>query len=296
MTIRLAASSGFCFGVRRAIQMALSAAEGKNNDVYTIGELIHNPQFVQELTEKGIKICNDVSSLRDSTVIIRSHGITRQELETLIANRNRIIDATCPYVSRTHEFIKNAIDENYDVIILGDKNHPEVIGMLSYGNSSTKVVAPGEIPKDFNKKRLCLISQTTQKIEDLNNLVCEILPQLIELKIFNTICLATTQRQIASAKLAKHSDLMIVIGGKQSSNTKMLASMCSKYCQTVHIETEDELTEELFLGKQYIGITAGASTPESRIVKVYNKVLKINGEEDLVTSIQSIPLFKEESC
>jgi len=182
------------------------------------------------------------------------------------------------------------------VMILGDKTHPEVIGMMSYGNQNTRVIAPGESPDGIIKPRLCLISQTTQKIEYLKNLVCEVLPKVMELKVYNSICLATTQRQSASAKLAENSDLMVVIGGKQSSNTKMLASLCAKYCQTVHVETEDELTDDLFIGKEKIGITAGASTPESRIVKVYNKVLKINGDESLVTSIRSIPLFKEESC
>jgi len=295
MKIRLAASSGFCFGVRRAIQMALTASKD-GSDVYTIGELIHNPQFVDELSKKGIKICNDASKLHNSTVIIRSHGITREELDTLKSNGNTIIDATCPYVSRTHELIQRAIYEDYEVIILGDKTHPEVIGMMSYGNLGTRVVAPGESPDIVNKPRLCLISQTTQKIEYLKNLVCDVLSKVIELKVYNSICLATTQRQNASAKLAEHSDLMVVIGGKQSSNTKMLASLCAKYCQTVHIETEEELTESLFIGKEKIGITAGASTPESRIVNVYNKVLKINGDESLVTSIRSIPLFKEESC
>ncbi len=295
MILRLAAYSGFCFGVRRAIQMALDASKGRDL-VYSIGELIHNPQFVQDLEEQGIKVANDITALRNSVVIIRSHGITREELEALKANGNTIIDATCPYVSRTHELIQIAIRDDYEVFILGDASHPEVIGMMSFGDLHTSVIAPGEIPSGIHGKRICLISQTTQKIENLEKLACAILAQVLELKVYNTICLATTQRQNASAALAKDSDLMIIIGGRKSSNTKMLASLCSEYCETLHIETEDELVADSVLGKARIGIAAGASTPEERILKVYKKILKINGEEDSATSVHDIPLFKEESC
>lgn len=295
MILRLAASSGFCFGVRRAIQMALEASKGRDV-VYSLGELIHNPQFVKELEEQGIKVAKDALDIHDSVVIIRSHGITLQDLQILQANGNTIIDATCPYVSRTHELIQTAIQDGYKVLILGDAGHPEVIGMMSYGNQDTKVIAPGEVPSGVNGKRICLISQTTQKIENLKKLTCDILTLVLELKVYNSICLATTERQNASAALAKESDLMIVIGGRKSSNTKMLASLCSQYCLTLHIETEDELTADSLLGKARIGLSAGASTPEDRILKVYNKILKINGEEGLATSAHNIPLFKEESC
>lgn len=295
MILRLAASSGFCFGVRRAIQMALDAAKGRDV-VYSIGELIHNPQFVKELEEQGILVARDVKNVSNSMVVIRSHGITREDLQILQNQGNTIIDATCPYVSRTHELIQTAIDDGYEVIILGDARHPEVIGMMSYGNKQTRVIAPGEVPDDIKNKRICLISQTTQKIENLNKLVCDILSGVLELKVYNSICLATTERQNASAALAKDSDLMIVIGGRKSSNTKMLASLCSQYCETLHIETEDELTPDSVAGKTRIGLSAGASTPEDRILKVYNKILKIKGNKDLATSIHNIPLFKEESC
>ncbi|MCB5252088.1 MAG: 4-hydroxy-3-methylbut-2-enyl diphosphate reductase [Candidatus Cloacimonadaceae bacterium] len=295
MILRLAASSGFCFGVRRAIQMALDASKGRDV-IYSIGELIHNPQFVKELEEQGIKVAKEAQDIYDSVVIIRSHGITFQDLQILQANGNIIIDATCPYVSRTHELIQIAIQDGYEVLILGDAKHPEVIGMMSYGNHHTRIIAPGEVPSGIKGKRICLISQTTQKIENLKKLACDILTQVLELKVYNSICLATTQRQNASAALAKDSDLMIVIGGRKSSNTKMLASLCSQYCTTLHIETEEELTADSLLGKERIGLSAGASTPEDRILKVYNKILKINGEEGLATSVHNIPLFKEESC
>ncbi|MDI3503418.1 MAG: hypothetical protein PWP64_354 [Candidatus Cloacimonadota bacterium] len=295
MQVRLAAYSGFCFGVRRAIKMAIEASKGTQK-VYTLGALIHNPQFVAELEEQGILAMPRAADISNSVVIIRSHGITKQEYEILTRQNNTIIDATCPYVKRTHEMIQSAISDGYQVCILGDKNHPEVIGMLSYSDDKTIVVAPGEIPPDYNHKKICLISQTTQKIQDLAKLIQTILPKVFELKVYNSICLATTYRQNAASILARNSDLMIVIGGRTSSNTRMLASLCAEYCQTQHIETEDELDPDIIAGKQRIGLAAGASTPADRIVKVYNKLLKINGEEGLATSIQSIPVFKEESC
>jgi len=293
--IRLARHSGYCFGVRRAIQLALDAADHQV-PVCTLGELIHNPQVVQELEAKGISVINDAAGTEQSTVVLRSHGVSREELAILEHGRNSIIDATCPYVKRTHELIKKANDEGYPVLILGDPKHPEVIGLRSYGDERTQVYEPGSELPEIRGSRLCVISQTTQKIEYLRELVSKLLDVVMELKVYNTICLATSQRQLASECLAKDSDLMIVIGGKNSSNTKMLASLCGKYCPTVHIETEAELSLDMFSGVARIGLAAGASTPESRIVAVYNKIIKINGDAVPVTGIASIPLFKEESC
>ena len=295
MQIRLACYSGFCFGVRRAIQLAKEAVQ-KGNKVYSLGELIHNPQYVQELQSKELKMANSAKELHNSVVIIRSHGITKEEYDVLIAQGNTIVDATCPYVARTHELVKQANAEGYPVLILGDPKHPEVIGMKSFGDANTIVVAPGEPVPDIMANRICVISQTTQKLEHLRTLVTQLIPKVIELKIHNTICLATGQRQNSSAELAKVSDMMVVIGGKQSSNTRMLAKVCSEYCPTIHTETGEELSAESFGDKQRIGLAAGASTPEAQIVDVYNRILKINGEECLATGIQNIPLFKEESC
>lgn len=293
--VRLARHSGFCFGVRRAIQLAMEARNNEG-DVYTLGELIHNPQIVHELNAKGIKVAEDVSNIHNSTVIIRSHGITKHSYEQLQANNNTIIDATCPYVKRTHELIRNMAAEGCPVLILGDKEHPEVVGMMSYGNDKTFVMAPGEELPDFEGSRLCLISQTTQKVSALQAVASMLLPMLIELKIFNTICLATTQRQNAVVELAKNSDLMIVIGGYNSSNTRALAALCEDICITCHIENEDELEGIDVTKFSRIGISAGASTPEDTIIKVYNRIKEKSGDSRAAMQIEEIPLFKEESC
>lgn len=294
-SIRLAPYSGFCFGVRRALQLALDAAK-EYGKIYTLGELIHNPQVVEEMANKGVIAAKDTTALQEAIVVIRSHGISKEQLEQLSAGNNTIIDATCPYVKRTHELIQKANEEGYPVIILGDPRHPEVIGIKSYGDENTTLYEPGqELPALLGKK-YCVISQTTQKLENLEALVNMLLPLCNDLKIYNSICLATTQRQNASETLAQESDLMIIVGGKNSSNTKMLANLCRKYCECLHIETEDELEESLFKNKWRIGIAAGASTPENRIIAVYNKILKINGSTRFASKLDDIPLFKEESC
>jgi len=293
--IRLARHSGYCFGVRRAIQMALEASR-KDRQVYTLGEIIHNPGIVHELESKGIKVAKNASELKNSVVIIRSHGITKEEMETLKTNGNEIIDATCPYVNRTHELMQKLISEDYPVFILGDHKHPEVIGMLSYGDARTKVVsADSELPT-IEGRRLALISQTTQKLNNLENLACKLLSQCLELRVFNTICLATSQRQEATVELAKASDAMLIIGGFNSANTRALAVLSESYCATYHIEGDVQLDSIDLSGFQKIGLAAGASTPEEIIIKVYNRVLQKSGIPDAVRSIGEIPMFKEESC
>lgn len=293
--IRLARHSGYCFGVRRAIQMALAASQSERS-VFTLGEIIHNPQIVSELDNKGIKVARLASELKDSVVIIRSHGITKAEMAILQENGNEIIDATCPYVNRTHELMQQLVAEGYTVWILGDEYHPEVIGMLSYGDAKTKVVSIDEELPPIEGSRLALISQTTQKIHNLESLACKLLSHCLELRVFNTICLATSQRQEATVELAKASDLMIVIGGRNSSNTRALAALSEALCSTYHIEDDSELDSLSLDGIMRIGLAAGASTPEEMIVKVYNRLLQKSGSSYAVNSIGEIPTFKEESC
>lgn len=293
MKVLLAEHSGFCFGVRRAIQLALEA-NAESEKVCTLGELIHNPQIVQELAEQGIQACECGTDCPEHTVIIRSHGIAKSQQDELTSRGNRIVDATCPYVKRAQELV--AAHCEHPVFILGDPAHPEVAGLLSYGNELTRVVQADSVPDDGRWKSLSVISQTTQQVSDLQKLVAQLVPRTLELKVFNTICSATEQRQAATVALAKRSDLMVVIGGKNSSNTRQLHHLSSAYTTSVHIETEDELQESWFAGKKNIGLAAGASTPEQTIVKVYNKIQKINGEAAAAKSGDDLPLFKEESC
>jgi 4-hydroxy-3-methylbut-2-en-1-yl diphosphate reductase len=293
MKILLAEHSGFCFGVRRAVQMALDA-KNEDGDVCTMGELIHNPQVVNELARQGIEVCENLRDIRNKTVVIRSHGISKNEFQTLRDSENKIIDATCPYVKRAQELVASNSQEH--ILIMGDPAHPEVRGMLSYGGKFTQVVPPqGELPVQ-NWKKLFLISQTTQKLSNLQDLVCHALPRVLELTVFNTICSATTLRQESALALAGISELMFVIGGRNSSNTRMLQQLCSSQTKSVHIETEAEIDPAMLSAAQSIGLAAGASTPAEAIIKVFNKIKKIKGEAGTARQIEDIPLFKEESC
>jgi len=295
MIIRLARHSGYCFGVKRAINIALDAIKA-GKQVYTIGPLIHNPQIVKKLEEQGIKVAYESGHLVDSTVIIRSHGIGKTELGQLKHNGNQVIDATCPYVSRTHEIVSTLVEESYPVFIFGDSDHPEVVAMQSYGDAHTRVLGQDWQADGVRRIKLGVLSQTTKRIADFERFVAALLPQTTELRIFNTICCATSQRQNATLALAACSDLMVVVGGKNSSNTKMLADICRATTETVFVETAAELSVAAILGFSQIGICAGASTPDDAIVEVYNKIKEIYGELPTAQTLMDIPIFKEESC
>ncbi len=275
--------------------MALEAAQ-KHDQIVTLGPIIHNPQMVGKLNKKGIISVNNYSKIKGKATIIRSHGVEKKILEKLKKDNIEIINATCPYVSKTQEYARQLGENGYKVIILGDKNHPEVIALKSYTDGETIIVAnASELPKQrFNK--VGVISQTTRNIEDLQELVKTLVPRCNELKVINTICNATGIRQEATLKLAKESDIMIVIGGKNSSNTKMLAKISEKFIETYHIEIADEINEKWFKGKSNIGLTAGASTPDWIIVEVYNKIIKyLENDQKMAERVEDIPGFKEKN-
>ena len=295
MSITLARNSGFCFGVKRAIKLAEETAQ-KYGHAITIGPIIHNPQMVEKLDQVGVKVVDDIDSIEEGPVIIRSHGIPFESLQKLADKKFKIIDATCPDVAKAHKFAKLADKENYEIFILGDPSHPEIIALKSYIKSEVHIWREGdELPRKHFLK-VAIICQTTQNSSNLDNLVKSLLPRCKELRIFNTICNTTFDRQAASLDLAKESDIMIVIGGKNSANTLMLARLCSEFSVTKHIETAEELEEDWFNQKEInIGITAGASTPDSIITDIYNKIKVIVGESDSqVKNISDIPGYKEE--
>ncbi len=294
MSVKIAKFSGFCFGVKRAIKISIEAAM-KNHEIITLGPVIHNPQMVEKLAQKGIKSISDYSEIKGRPTIIRSHGVEKGIMAKLQRDNIEIINATCPYVSKTQEYALQLSQEGYQVIILGDKTHPEVIALKSYVEGKAIIVAESfDLPEGkFNK--VGIISQTTRRVEDLQDLVKILVPRCEELRVINTICNATSVRQDSTIKLAKDSDLMIVIGGKNSSNTKMLARISDNFVKTFHIETSSEIDKKWLQNKDKIGITAGASTPDWIIVEVYNEILKCVGQiEKLVSEVEDIPGFKEE--
>ncbi|MCI6988360.1 MAG: 4-hydroxy-3-methylbut-2-enyl diphosphate reductase [Campylobacter sp.] len=271
MKIELAKSYGFCFGVKRAIKIA----ENSKNSA-TIGELIHNSEEISRLEQNyGVKTLSDISELTDEKkVIIRTHGITKNDLQTLKDDGKEIIDATCPFVTKPQQIVEKMSNDGYDIVIFGDSNHPEVKGVKSYARSGVYVILDeSELTSIKLKSKVAVVSQTTKKFDKFASIVSFLMAKCKEVRVFNTICNATFANQDAVKTLSKKADIMIIIGGKNSSNTKQLALISKEFCKdTYHIENELELKKEWFDGKEVCGVSAGASTPGWIIEKVINQI------------------------
>lgn len=293
--VRIAKNSGFCFGVKRAINMAFESSK-KYNEIVTLGPIIHNPQMVSKLKEKGIEPVDDLDSINNRPAIIRSHGIEREDYKKLKDMGTTVIDATCPFVFSSQKYATKLSSEGYRIIIIGNRNHPEVIALQSYIESETIIITSPEELEGVADTKLAVICQTTQKIDLLRQVVDYLLPKTKELRIVNSICTATKVRQESTLELAKKSDMMIVVGGKNSSNTKMLYHISKEWAETVLIETAAEINCEKISGKKRIGLTAGASTPDWIIVEVYNKITKcLWDNKKTVTNVEDIPGYREEN-
>jgi len=270
MEIFLADYLGFCYGVKRAIKIARANADGK---CCTLGPIIHNPQMVEKLSAEGVGTADDLSEINEGTVIIRSHGVGPKTYEKIKAKGLRLVDATCPHVKRAQTAARDLVKEGYDVVIVGEKNHPEVKSIFEWAGNHTTIVETVEEAEKFAPcQKLGIVSQTTVASEQFKSVVLKLLDKSADIKILRTICTATEQRQKAAIELAAKVDVMLVLGGKNSANTTKLAKLCEKKCKTFHIETADEISEKWFNHAQKIGITAGASTPDWIIKEVENKL------------------------
>ncbi len=282
MEIVIAKSAGFCYGVKRAIKMARETLKSSNVRCFSLGPIIHNPLVVKDLEEEGLKVIENIGDISDGILVIRSHGISKEENEYLISHPNiSVVDTTCPFVTKSKKYLERLIKNGYTIFFLGDKDHPEVRGLLSYiGNKAIVFKDPEEIQIKKYKK-VGLISQTTQKIELLKKAADKLLSNTEELRIFNTICKTTSIRQREAMELAKKVDLMLILGGKNSANTKKLFEVCkSKLDRSYHIETLKDIDKNWFSGVKKIGITAGASTPKEHITEVVKFLTDIFGEEN----------------
>lgn len=277
MEVILAKQAGFCFGVKRATQMAFETA-GKNRKTYTLGPIIHSPQVVGKLASLGIPPLDSLEGIEDGTVIIRSHGVEQNDINEARRKNLNIVDATCPFVKKAQEHVKSLSDAGYGVVVVGDADHPEVQGIVSYGGERVFVVASGEDVKKLPKmNKIGIVAQTTQSFENLKNIVCECLQRGAEIRIYNTICDATAVRQEEAKELAGQVDCMLVIGGFNSANTRRLVEVCVEFQPyTHHIETAAEIDPAWFKDVKRVGITAGASTPKWIIDEVVNKIGKLN--------------------
>ena len=271
MEIKLAKSYGFCFGVKRAIEIA---EDSKN--ATTMGPLIHNSEEINRLKDNfSVTTANDMSEIGDEKrVIIRTHGITKDDLEALKNSKKEIIDATCPFVTKPQDIVKQMSEDGYKIIIFGDAEHPEVKGVRSYAKNDALVILDiDEILNVALGPKVAIVSQTTRKVSEFKKIVDFLVERVSEVRVFNTICNATFENQDAVRELSKESDVMVVIGGKNSSNTKQLFSISLDHCADSYlVENENEIQKEWFFDKKECGITAGASTPDWIIQKVISKI------------------------
>lgn len=277
MEVILAKQAGFCFGVKRATQMAFEAA-GKDQKTYTLGPIIHSPQVVNKLEEMGVKVLENLNSMENGTIIIRSHGVASGEISEAIHKKLEIVDATCPFVKKAQEHVKSLSESGYGVVVVGDADHPEVQGIVSYGGDKVFVVGSGEEVRRLPKmNKIGVVAQTTQSFENLKNVVSECLLRGGEIRVFNTICDATAVRQEEAKELAGQVNCMLVVGGLNSANTRRLAEVCAELqTRTHHIETASEIDSAWFEGVERVGVTAGASTPKWIIDEVMNKIEELN--------------------
>lgn len=277
MKLIVAKSSGFCFGVERAMRMALQAARRSSQDLYTLGPLIHNPQTVTYLEGLGIKSKDRVEEIPRGTVIFRSHGISQNDLEKVKKKGLKIVDATCPIVKKVHSFAKFLDRNGYPLVIVGDPKHPEVEAIRSYLRQEAMVIEnPDAIMKMGQYKKLGIIAQTTQKFDLFKEIVRRCVEKAVEVRVFNTICQATTLRQKEAIEIAKKVDCMIVIGGYNSGNTQRLAHICREVQpKTYHIETTKDLNRSWFKNIKKIGLTTGASTPPWILDEVKKEITRL---------------------
>ncbi len=277
MKLIIAKSAGFCFGVKRAMEIALDAAQKYPPPLYTFGPLIHNPQAVEYLERLGIKAKKRMSDISAGTVILRSHGVSLKDFEKAREKGLKIIDATCPIVKRAHFFAKFLRRNGYALLIVGDADHPEVEAIRSYLDREVEVVEKPETLMQLGPwKKLGIIAQTTQTFGLFKEVVAAGLDRAKEVRVFNTICHATTVRQKEAVEIAKKVDCMIVAGGYNSGNTQRLAGICRQIQpRTHHIETARGLKPKWLAGGKVIGLTAGASTPSWIIEEVEKEIRRM---------------------
>lgn len=266
--------AGFCFGVQRAIDLALESTKKEKNHVYTLGPLIHNPQVCGKLRKQGIIEAKNLNEIKSGVIILRSHGVPPKLYQEISNTGLKVVDAVCPSVKKVQLLAQQLKEEGYEVIVVGEKNHPEVMSIVGTVEGETIVVeGPQEAKKLKPNRKIGIIAQTTQTFDNFKKVVEILLDKAKELKINNTICKAVENIQKNSLNIAKQVDLMLVVGGKNSANTTRLFQLCKECTKhTYHIETADEINVRWLKGVKKIGITAGTSTPHWIIEQVEEKL------------------------
>ena len=279
MDVTVAKTAGFCFGVKRAVEKVYEQIEKGKTPIYTFGPIIHNEEVVRDLEERGVKVletAEELWQLTDGVVVIRSHGVGKDIYDILEKNGIEIIDATCPFVKKIHRIVSEQNENGRRVIIVGNGKHPEVEGIKGWGNDDTLVI---ETAEEFEKlqisdgEKLCIVAQTTFNYNKFQDLVEKISKTRYDILVLNTICNATQERQVEARQIASQVDVMIVIGGRNSSNTQKLYEICRRECkETYYIQTLKDFKPEKAGSVRSVGITAGASTPNQIIEEVHTNV------------------------
>jgi len=281
MEVIVADNAGFCFGVKRAIKMATDTLDQASGPVKSLGQLIHNPQVVGQFHRRGLEVVGDLTEMApDGTVVIRSHGVGPDVREQAAARGLNVVDTTCPFVTKAQQYAAKLIAENYRVVMIGDAHHPEVIGVVAHTQGKAIVintVAEAEALKFI--PRMGVVFQTTHSIGHVQEVVGALLKRGKEVRVFNTLCGATTSMQKTAVELAPSVEAMVIIGGRQSANTAQLAEVCRKVNPRVHqIESAEELDPTWFTGLRRIGVSAGASTPDDVIAEVVARLTDMEPE------------------
>ena len=275
--IQVADQAGYCFGVRRALDMAKEYLSRHDRKVYSLGPIIHNPEVVGEFRKRGLIPVDSLDNVDEGVLVIRSHGVEKKLLEEARSKGLEVVDATCPFVKNAQRLARQLSRDAYQLVIVGEESHPEVKGILSYSGKAPIVVNNVEQLREMDiAPKVGVLAQTTQAQENFIEVVNAVLARAYECRAYNTICNATLSRQAAAAELAHTVDAMFVVGGRNSANTARLAELCSSAgAVTYHIESPDEITAEMLAHRERIGITAGASTPRSQVEAVRKTVEKL---------------------
>ena len=271
--IQIASEAGACYGVERALRMVEDAAKTSPVPVHTLGPLIHNPRVVADLALKGVTVVDSPEESAGDTLLLRTHGVTPNEERRARKLCHDVLDATCPFVKKVHLAASRLYREGYQVVVVGEAGHPEVEATLPHAPGAVVVGDASEVADLPVCKKIGVVVQTTQSRSNLERVVSALLGRAEEVRVVNTICDATSGHQGACAELAARADVMIVIGGRISANTKRLTEIAAELCpRTYHIEGADELDPSWLDGAGLIGITAGASTPASQIDAVRSAI------------------------
>jgi small subunit ribosomal protein S1 len=273
--------AGFCFGVQRAVDKVMEARRERFGRLTSLGPIVHNGQVVEKLAASGVETAADLGEVRDGAVILSAHGVAPETRAQAVSQGLQVIDVTCPFVTRVHKTAVTLVAQGYKLLVLGDKRHTEVRGIVgavrAAGGECTVVRGPEDIKGFDLGRRVGIVTQTTQRAEDFGRLVAEVSKRAFDVRAFNTICNATDELQEAAVELARKVDVVLVVGGRKSANTAHLRAICeAEGVPAYHIETADEIQESWLAGREVVGITGGASTPDWLIEAAARRV---NGGE-----------------